>query len=109
MYKDKVLSDSYRTISSHCGFRYIHYPSLLQGDDGILTSLVKTLHEPIHSVAEGSVLYQVDEVKEKLLSCEWSSFYDIETLNYIYELYQEDYDSFGIEKNWFTIFEGCGA
>ena len=108
MYKDKVLSDSYRTISSHCGFRYIHYPTLLQGDDGILTSMVKTLHEPISSISDGSVLYQVDEVKEKLLSCEWSSFYDIETLNYIYELYQEDYDSFGIEKNWFTIFEGCG-
>jgi len=107
MYKKKILSDSYRTISSHCGFRYIHYPSLLQGDDGILTSLVKNLHEPIHSVSEGFVLSQVDEVKEKLLSCEWSSFYDIKTLNYIYELYQEDYDSFGIEKNWLAIFKGC--
>ena len=107
---DFNLESDYRPISRHCGFRYSHYPTSLRADDedvnsrfmGKLPRVMKSLEDKVN-------LYEHDSVKEKLVSCEWAHFYDLETIRLVYEIYNDDYVSFGISKNWVEIIGNCGG
>ena len=107
--KNLKLEGDFRTISSQCGFRYSHYPTFLRSDDEYVNSrFMEKLPEPMKSVGNGMEFYELDRVKENLISCEWDYFYDVETLERVYEIYDEDYVSFNISKNWVENLGKCG-
>ena len=105
--EDLSLGD-YRSISSHCGFKYSHYPTSLRADVWDMNSLfLERLPDPMNSLKDSMNLYEYDITRSKLESCEWDSFYDTDTLNRVYELYKDDYISFGISKDWDYVLKNC--
>ena len=105
--EDLSLGD-YRSISSHCGFKYSHYPTSLRADVWDMNSLfLERLPAPMNSLKDSMNLYEFDNTRAKLESCEWDSFYDTDTLKRVYELYDDDYISFGISKDWDSILKNC--
>jgi hypothetical protein len=107
---DFNLESDYRPISRHCGFRYSHYPTFLRSDDEYVNSrFMGKLPRVMKQLKDTVNLYEHDSVKEKLVSCEWASFYDLETLQLVYEIYNDDYVSFNISKDWVEILGNCGV
>ena len=107
---DFNLESDYRPVSKHCGFRYSHYPTFLESDDEYVnTRFMEKLPRVMNSFKDEVKLYEHDSVKDKLISCEWASFYDLETLKLVYEIYNDDYVSFNISKNWVEILSNCGV
>ena len=106
---DFNLESDYRPISRHCGFRYSHYPTSLRADDEDVNSrFMGKLPRVMKSLEDKFNLYKPDYVKEKLVSCEWAHFYDLETIRLVNEIYHDDYVSFGISNNWVEIIGNCG-
>lgn len=105
--EDLSLGD-YRSITSHCGFKYSHYPSYLRSDSWDTNALfLEKLPYPMNSFKDSMNLYEYDNVRAKVESCEWDSFYDTDTLNRIYELYDDDYVTFDIGKSWDQVLKHC--
>ena len=105
--EDLSLGD-YRSITSHCGFKYSHYPTTLSIDSwDVNARFVEKLPYPMNSLKDSMNLYEYDRIKYKLESCEWDSFYDTATLKRVYELYDDDYVTFGISKYWDQVLKDC--
>ena len=103
------VTGNLKPISRHCGFKYTHYPTVIPSESvHIGKSFAASLPEPMKNVSQSIDFFKEDSVRESLNSCEYSSFYNSVTLDYVYEIYEEDYKSFGVyKKDWGDILSVC--
>jgi len=102
------VTGNLKPISRHCGFKYTHYPTVIPSESvHIGKSFAASLPEPMKNASQSIDFFKEDSVRESLNSCEYSSFYNSVTLDYVYEIYEEDYKSFVYKKDWGDILSVC--
>ena len=109
LHSSKVpMTGATRPISKQCGFEFVHYGTVIPSESEFTGKIFTgSLREPMRSVGKRLSLYRKDKVREDILSCELSKFYNEITLDFVYEIYDTDYQAFKYEKDWLQVLKKC--